>query len=245
MQVNARSKMKLVNNNRLSGHYKSDIPSGAQERDIGSLGASASSRTTECVWWGKVVGRRTYALDGALTMEIPLKNGERHGRVYCWCVDGVLLSVEPYVDGKVHGVAKQFDREGRVIGTYRMRHGTGLDRWYSQRPDGSTYVTELYCMQDGLRHGYEWWLDDRARLWREVHWQAWEKHGIERHWVRWGRGVRQDKGYPKFWIRNEQVIRTQYVQACKTDDSLPAYRKEDESQTRSFPKRIQRLLGIL
>jgi hypothetical protein len=36
-----------------------------------------------------------------------------------WDDDGTLLSVEPYWGGKCHGTAKQYGRDGRVIGTYR------------------------------------------------------------------------------------------------------------------------------
>jgi hypothetical protein len=167
-------------------HYQSDIPASAIERTIRSFkrkGKSAAPEMTECFVEGDAVGRRWYDENGALAFEVPLKNEVTHGRVYRWDF-GQLVSVEPYFKGKPHGVAKQLE-DGRVIGTYRMVHGTGLDVW--RRVCGSdeacTFgVSEIHSMKDGQPHGFEWWFRTNQRLSSERHWREGKVHGIERAW---------------------------------------------------------------
>ena len=230
--------------------YQSDIPSGAKERLIADYKVNKSGRgivihprEVECVWRGLVVGMRYYDPEGTVVLEQPLKNGVRHGREYRWS-DGVILSVEPYFEGKVHGTTKQFDKDGRIIGTYKMVHGTGLDVWGGMRcgdAECAYGVSEIRSMQDGHPHGYEWWFATENELSSERHWHLGEVHGIERAWNSEGRLRR---GYPKYWMHNKQVIKRDYLKACETDKTLPPYRKEDDAPTRIFPKRVQKLLGI-
>ena len=109
---------------------KSDIPGNVTEVEIRKYrreGQLIYFRVTECVLDGHIVGQRAYDEDGSLRMETPLKNGKKRGREYIWDETGGLESVEPYVDGKMHGIAKQYNRQGKVIGTYRFVQGTGYD----------------------------------------------------------------------------------------------------------------------
>ena len=77
-------------------------------REYGQKGALMHLRMTECMLNGQVIGRRAYDGDGRLVLETPLKNGKKHGREYSWNENGTLESVEPYVDGKLHGLARQY-----------------------------------------------------------------------------------------------------------------------------------------
>jgi antitoxin component YwqK of YwqJK toxin-antitoxin module len=224
-------------------HYKSDIPRGVTEVEISEYrqeGNWIHFRVVECRLDGKVVGQRSYDSDGNLMREAPLKNGKRHGREYIWDETGALESMEPFVDGKMHGLCKQYNRNGKIIGTYRFVHGTGLDIWRYEREDGSIGISEIFTMQDGSLHGYEWWLrDDQHSVWHERHWQQGKFHGIERMWNREGKLKR---GYPKYWIRGQAVDKGAYLRAAVKDETLPAYQEKDNRPKRTFPDKIESLI---
>ena len=43
----------------------------------------------------------------------------------------MLASEEPYKDGLLHGICRQFDEAGRLLGKYKMVNGTGIQRaWH-------------------------------------------------------------------------------------------------------------------
>jgi len=110
--------------------FKSDIPPNVVEQVTSEFrhnGGAIYHPLTACVFDGEVVGQRAYSEEGQLVTETPLRNGSKHGREYQWHDDGRLNLIEPYVNGKVHGTAKQYGRNGSVIGTYTLRHGTGYD----------------------------------------------------------------------------------------------------------------------
>jgi len=51
--------------------------------------------------------------------------------VRTWHKNGVLASEEPYQGGLLHGLCRQWDEAGRLLGKYRMVHGTGIQRaWH-------------------------------------------------------------------------------------------------------------------
>ena len=223
----------------------SDIPPNAIEveiREYWQEGSLVYLRVTECILDTQVVGLRSYDGDGNLRVETPLKNGRKHGREYIWNELGSLESVEPYIEGKIHGVAKQYGRKGKVIGTYRLVHGTGYDIWRYERVNGTVGVSEIHSLRDNLPHGFEWWLKaDQHFLWHERHWQEGKVHGIERMWNDKGRLKR---GYPKYWIQNQAVRKRVYLKAAEQDKSLPKFREKDNLPQRRFPNEIENLLSM-
>ena len=222
----------------------SDIPPGTEERPIHQYkekGSLIFLQVNECVLNGQVVGLRAYDSMGNLIIETPLKHGKKHGREYTWNEAGILESIEPYVDGKLHGRARQYGRDGKLIGTYRCIHGTGFDIWRSEREDGSIAISEIHSLRDGLPHGYEWWLgEDQHSVWHECHWQQGVLHGIERMWNSSGTLKR---GYPKFWIHGQAVSKRVYLKAAERDKYLPIFRAEDNLSSRRFPAQIEKLLS--
>ena len=154
----------------------SDIPQNAVEMQV-----KGSARLTECIVEGRVVGRRVYNEKGRIVRERSLKDGKQHGNEIVWDDDGTLLSVEPYFEGQIHGLAKQYGRSGKVIGTYRFVHGTGYDIWRWEWWEGFAPVSEIHSMRDGVPHGYEWWLEpDQRGVDHERHWCEGKFHSIER-----------------------------------------------------------------
>src|SRR5882672_6175546 len=65
--------------------------------------------------------------------------------------------------------------------------------------EGFAPVSEVHSLQDGVPHGYEWWLDaDQRGVYHELHRCEGKYHGIER---RWNHRRKLHRGYPKYWVR--------------------------------------------
>jgi len=235
---------------------KSDIPAGVKERAVRPYKEVRSETKTkwigpssfiqleirECVSRGKVVGQRSYDAEGRLSIETPLKDGKKHGSVVEYYDNGEIHSVEPYFEGMMHGTAKQYDARGRIIGTYKMTHGTGYDVWRNQFPGGPVYVSEIHPMRAGLPHGFEWWLnEDQQSVHEEKHWFNGQWHGIERDW---NYERKLSRGYPKYWVRDKSVTKRQYIAAARKDPTLPPFRLKDNLSKREFPREIRRLLNV-
>jgi hypothetical protein len=221
---------------RVSCAYK-EIWNEAKGRSIGPS-ALIHLEVRECISDGKVVGTRAYDRERRLQIETPLKDGKKHGREIYWNDDGTLNFIEPYFEGKMHGTAKQYHK-GKVIGTYKMVHGTGYDVWLNQNADGPMHVSEIHSMRDGSMHGFEWWLDEGQKsVHEEKYWHEGRPHGVERMWSR----GKLSRGYPKFWIQGREVKKSEYIHAAKKDPRLLPFRLKDNSPRREFPPEIRRLL---
>jgi hypothetical protein len=112
-----------------------------------------------------IVGYRLFDTDGELLHDCGVRRGRRHGREYRLDFPGKLLSATAYYNGLEHGLARQWSDDGRVIGTYRMKNGTGADLWWQEglAKPGKPYLAEVHFMLKGHRHGFEWWLNEDQR----------------------------------------------------------------------------------
>ena len=214
--------------------FRSSIPSAARARVI-SRHASGAPGHVEYLVGRALIGYRHFDADGELILDAGLHRGRRHGREYRLDTPGKVLSATAYKNGLEHGLARQWSDDGRLIGTYRMRNGTGIDLWWQEtwRKPRRPYLAEVRFMRSGQRHGFEWWLnDDQRSVWREQHWSEDKAHGIEREWDRKGK---LRTGFPKFYVKGECVTRESYQRACVKDPSLPMFRKQDDKPERDFP----------
>jgi hypothetical protein len=222
--------------------FRSSIPSTARARVV-SRYKSGAPCLVEYVRSGKVVGYRCFSEEGAVEQDVGLRDGLRHGTTWRLDRPGVPTSATPYRHGLQHGLARQWNEQGRLIGWYRMHRGTGVDLWWQeswQRP-GRCHVSEAHCEENGQSHGYEWWLsEDQQSVWHERHWWRGEMHGIEREWNSDGRLRR---GSPAYFVKGERVTRRVYERARTTDPTLPAYRVEDNRPQRKFPAIVARRLS--
>jgi hypothetical protein len=75
--------------------------------------------------------QKDFHRNGQLRAMTPLRKGQRHGICRIWHKNGVLASQEPYHNGLLHGVCRQWNEAGRLLGKYKMVHGTGVQRsWH-------------------------------------------------------------------------------------------------------------------
>lgn len=177
----------------------------------------------------KLIGHRSWDNEGHLAQEYAIRNNEKHGVFVSYWPNGIVSWVTHYVDGKEHGVSRQFDWKGELIGTYRMRHGTGVDLWFTAPGE----LSEERYVRDGKWDGFERWWITRHSVSAETHFKENLEHGIKREWTARGNLRR---GYPRYFIRGNRVPKREYERACREDSSLPPYRKADDSPKRVQPK---------
>jgi hypothetical protein len=220
-----------------SPRYRSSIPAAARARVVERF-SNGKKRHVEYRLRRKLVGVRLFFESGDPEMEYGLRDGQKHGTEYDWYAPGVLLSAEPFVRGVAHGTARQWDWHGRLIGTYHMVRGTGLDLWWQPDldGDGEPYLAEVLYRKNGHHDGFEWWLDDTQKtVYIERHWRQSEQHGIERDWNSTGR---LSRGYPKYFVAGRRVTKRQYLKASAPDTTLPPFRLRDNRPARTFPPEL-------
>lgn len=219
------------------------VPPDATERTVSPFRREGSGewlREAECVVDGKVIAIREYDGNDILIRERPMNDkGRNHGLVLEWHENGQMQLAEPYVDGVIHGTARQWHHDGSFLGTYTLDHGTGFDIWRDKREDGEVVITEIHSLHHGELHGFQWWFEYDQTLCWERHFRENQLHGIEREWNDHGR-LRRDT--PRYWIKDEKVNKRRYLRAARGDDTLPPFRPEDQQRDRVFPPELLRLL---
>jgi hypothetical protein len=90
-----------------------------------------------------------------------LHNGRRHGVVRVWHKNGVLANEERYQNGLPHGVCRQWSEAGRLLGKYRMVHGTGIQRtWH----ENGRLQLEFSTVRGDFSGRFRMWLHDGALM---------------------------------------------------------------------------------
>jgi len=221
--------------------FRSTIPPDARPKVIARFPSSAP-KLIEFRFHREIVGYRSLHETGEVETDHTIKNGRKDGLEWRFDEPGVLVSVIPYRNGNEHGTAKQYDDNGKLIGTYRMIHGTGIDLWRATSfVDGPIVLSEVRFMKSGNPHGFEWWInDDQSSVYHERHWRDGCLHGIDRRWNAKGRLRR---GYPKYYVDDRKVTKRQYLRATERDRTLPRWRESDNSSMRIFPSEIAQHLG--
>jgi hypothetical protein len=213
-------------------NLKPVIPPTAREVVCRRTATNGETEKTEYYVGNRLVGRRFWEPNRKLCMEYGMKDGLMHGIFRDWWPNGALAHQSHYVNGKEHGLSKQYDNQGRLIGTYRMKHGTGADLWYHAK--GKLAEERYYA--DGMLNGFERWWWDARRVYQESHYRQNKEHGIFREWNVLGRLRR---GYPKYFVSGRQVNKRAYFRACLHDDSLPKFVIAENRPYRKKPKMAQ------
>jgi antitoxin component YwqK of YwqJK toxin-antitoxin module len=208
------------------------IPEAAREH-IEATFEDGTRRTAFYELDGERVGFRCWHEDGSLAMEYSMRGGVMHGPFRTYWENGQVSQESTYVEGKEHGLTKQYDAEGALLGSYTMDYGTGVDLWF----DRAGVLSEERHYHDGQRHGYErWWCGDNTTVWQEEHFRHGEAHGIFRQWNNKGRLRR---GFPRYYVGGKQVTKRQYERARLADPTLPPVVPEEHLPNRVLPPSLR------
>ena len=108
---------------------------------------------------------KAFHRNGQLREIVPLRNGRGHGVVRVWHKNGVLANEERYLNGFLHGVCRQWSEAGRLLGEYRMAHGTGVQRtWH----ENGRLQLEFSTVRGDFSGRYRLWLHDGALMSEEI-----------------------------------------------------------------------------
>jgi hypothetical protein len=208
--------------------YKTSIPAQAAEV-IDEYHANGVKSRASYVLAGEVVGHRAWVEDGHLDSEYGMSHGNKHSPVYFFHDNGQVMSREIYRNGTLHGICKQWAEDGRLLVTWKMVNGTGLDLWCN---DDGTLIEALYY-KEGEPLYQRFWADEKT-LMRERLWGSFVE--IRREWTISDKGPgRLKRGFPHFYLKGVRVTKREYVKACKADPSLLPYRPEDDDPHRELP----------
>ena len=109
--------------------------------------------------------QKTFYRNGQLREQVPLRNGHRHGISRLWHKNGVLSDENPYQNGLPHGVSRQWNDAGRLLGQYRMVHGTGIQRVWHE--NGRLHL-EFSTLHGDFSGRFRMWLHDGSLLSEEI-----------------------------------------------------------------------------
>jgi antitoxin component YwqK of YwqJK toxin-antitoxin module len=215
--------------------YRSSIPANAMER-VKMRHANDAKSVSHYFKNRKKVGVRFFDDDGSMSMEFGVKDGKEHGNHYEW-ISGKLVFFQKIRNGLAYGTAKQWSSEtGKLIGSFKMNNGNGIDLWWHDW-SGRVHLSEAIFLKNGRPHGIEWALNDNGKsVHLEQHWFNGTWHGIRRLWKN---SQTLLKGFPQFYIKNEQVSKAKYLKACENDPTLPKYKTADDRWFRKFPKSLK------
>jgi antitoxin component YwqK of YwqJK toxin-antitoxin module len=108
--------------------YRTSIPSGAVEV-VEEYYPTGERKSSSYFLGGEKVGFRQWDEAGRLEFEYAMRGGVKHGHEYRFYPNGRLEDKETYREGRLHGVGRQWSEDGRLLVTWKLVDGTGLDLW--------------------------------------------------------------------------------------------------------------------
>ena len=197
--------------------YRTSIPADAAEV-VEARHANGLKKSASYFVGGEKVGHREWDEDGLLDYEYALRGGVKHGREYRFYANGQPLDDDNYRDGRLHGVGRQWAEHGRLLVTWRLVHGTGLDLWCN---DDATLAEETYWPKNGERGYRRLWNGDDRTVGKEEVWGP-GKGCIRREWN--GRGAAASWLPPVLprWPNGDEAAIPQGVPGRPDAPALPA-----------------------
>ena len=212
-------------------NYRSSIPIKAIEA-VEDHFENGDKKSAYFILDGEKAGFRQWSDSGELEFEFAMKHGVKHGREYCFSQNGHPYEVTPYRNGRIHGTGTQWSHEGKVVIQYKLINGIGLDLWCGN--ENHTLTEERYCPRDDEVGYLRNWNDDEKTIWQEYYFfNGKGYHGI---WREWNGAGRMRRGFPHYYVNNERVTKRLYLQASKTDRTLPPYEPKEDQPQRKLPK---------
>lgn len=117
---------------------------------MSSEGRWSRSSNAEGSWQGEPA---CWNSDGSPWFAVGLREGVAVGHQIEY-EDGAVVYTEPFVKGVLHGLAKRFDVNGRLLLVSPFKRGTGIDFWCDERGR----LAEMRPLAGGKPSGTErWW----------------------------------------------------------------------------------------
>lgn len=113
--------------------------------------------------------RPTFHRNGVVAVEERLRGLKLHGRRRTWHRNGKLASEEYYRDGLLHGICRQWNENGKLLGSFQMKHGTGVQKsWHENGQLNLEFstVNGKFCGRSRL------WLQDGTLLSDKIYLQG-------------------------------------------------------------------------
>lgn len=227
--------MKSCEGARWPGHLhqpKPRIPATAEQR-VTSRDEARRKTSSEFWFRGALVGRASWNPDGTPYVAVGLRQSVPVGHRMDYHDDRTIYA-EPHVDGVVHGLAKQYHPDGRLLIVSPFRNGTGIDYWC----DLNGLLAEERPIHAGRPSGVErWWDEDQRTVHTETHWLEGKWHGVRRQWAE-GRLL---PGFPEFFLLGKKVAKRTYLRKAKLERDVPTYCTEEDAPERELPDAFLRL----
>ncbi len=210
--------------------YKTSIPAHAVET-IEACHTEGAKKSASFFVGNEKVGYRMWDEDGHLEFEYAMRSGVKHGHEYRFHPNGQLLEKETYHDGTLHGVGRQWSEDGRLLVSWKLVNGTGLDLWCDTAT--GRLAEEHYWPKDGELGYFRQWNSNERTIWQEYYYVLSKGyHGV---WREWNARGRMRTGFPRYYINDQKVTKSQYRKACESDDTLVPYQSGDDDPHRQLP----------
>jgi antitoxin component YwqK of YwqJK toxin-antitoxin module len=212
------------------GAYKPSIPATAVEV-VEDYHQNGAKRSASYFVDGEKVGYREWFEDGQLSFEYAMRGGVQHGPEYRFYPNGQLEEKETYRDGRFHGTGMQWSEDGRLLVTWKLVNGAGLDLW-CDCSTGTLAEEHYWPEEEELGYKREWNPDEKT-IWQEYFYVLGKGyHGV---WREWNEKGRLRRGFPLYFVNDKTVTKREYLKACARDPSLPPFRVEDNDPHRELP----------
>lgn len=134
--------------------------------------------------------QQSYYRHGQLREAVSVWSNRRHGVSHAWHKNGRRAIEERYANGLLHGTCRQWSQTGRLLGKYRMVHGTGLQRaWH----DNGKPQIEVSTVEGEFCGRTRIWLADGTLLAERFY-----LHGKSVSAEEYRKATAVDKSLPKF-----------------------------------------------
>jgi hypothetical protein len=117
-------------------------------------------------------------------------DGHKHGVVRTWHKNGKRASEEPYQNGLLNGVCRQWNEAGRLLGKYQIVQGTGIQRaWH----DNGNLQMEVSTVHGDFCGRNRIWLREGTLLAERFY-----LHGLAVSAETYRAAAAKDKALPRF-----------------------------------------------
>lgn len=157
--------------------------------------------------------KKTYYPNGQIESEGEFLNGVPHGRRHRWYENSILAFEGSFKKGAPHGPNRHWFENGVLASEVNFKEGVpeGIGRQWDKT--GKLLVS--FEIKNGT--GVQKHSSEEQGLWSETSWVKGTWTGRQRTYDK--EGVIGDT----YWIKNRKVSKKKYIEACKTDPTLPRY----------------------